>query len=148
MQAQVEKEGEKRKGELVGEVRAKLVTRTIKEITPFGVKMELNGEGLFSGNKLTGKHMETVVMMQHVDGTLDWENRTMVNTMEGEVELFVGHGKGKATGPTTIWGEGEVLCMTQAQRLASLNGQRFATEVTGDQATGEYQVKVTSKSSM
>lgn len=146
MQAQkVEKEGT---GEMVGEVRAKLVTRTIKDITPFGVKMEVNGEGLFSGNKLTGKHMETISMMQWGDGTFDWENRTMVTTMEGEVVLFVGSGMGKATGPTTVWGEGEALCMTQVPRLASLNGQRFRTEVAGDQATGDYQVKVSARNTM
>jgi len=145
MEAQVEKGGQDQKGELLGELRAKLVSRTIKDITPFGVKLEVNGEGLFSGNKFSGKQMETVVMNQYGDGTLEWENRSMINTMEGEVILFVGHGRGKATGPTTVWGEGEDLCMTQAPRLSSLNGQRFRTEVTGDQATGEYQVKVYTK---
>jgi hypothetical protein len=56
MQAHAEREGGQE--EMVGEVRAKLVTRTFKEITPFVVRMELNGEGLFSGNKINGKHME------------------------------------------------------------------------------------------
>ncbi|HYB03724.1 MAG TPA: hypothetical protein VED17_04635 [Nitrososphaerales archaeon] len=133
---------------MVGEVRAKLVSRTIKEITPHSVKLEVNGEGLFSGNKLNGKQMETVSLSQHGDGTLEWENKSILNTMEGEVVMFVGIGRGKTIGPTTIWGEGEAFCMTQAPRLASLNGQRFRTEVTADQATGEYQAKVSTKNPM
>jgi hypothetical protein len=141
MQSQKEVE-QKERGELFGEIRAKVVNRTIKELTPLGVKLEVNGEGGLTGKILNSKHLETITEFLKTDGTFEWDTKAIEMTMEGEVVVASARGTGKATGPTTIWGEGEGVYMTQSPRLASLNGQRVKVEVTGDQASGDYHVKI------
>jgi hypothetical protein len=144
MQSQKAAEEEISKGELIGEIRGKVVSRTIKELTPLGAKLELNAEGGLTGPKLNSKHLETVNEFLKTDGTFEWETKAMEMTMEGDVIVGSARGTGKPTGATTFWGEGEGLYMTQSTRLASFNGLRVKVEVTGDQATGEYVVKVRS----
>ena len=46
--------------EILGEIRGKTVSRTIKEITPLGVRLELNNEGRFVGGMYVADHIETV----------------------------------------------------------------------------------------
>jgi hypothetical protein len=143
MQSQeVEREGEKKEGELFGEIRARLVSRTIKEITPFGIKLESNGEGGLTGKQLSSQHMETVTVFQKTDGTLEWETKGIEMTGDGNMAVVNGRGTGKATGPTTIWGEGEAVYWTQSPSLSWLNGKKVYCEVTADQASREYNVKI------
>jgi hypothetical protein len=70
-QTEIGKTEEIGKGELVGEIRAKVVSRTIKELTLLGVKLEINGEGGLTGNKLNSKHLETVSEFLKSDGTFE-----------------------------------------------------------------------------
>jgi hypothetical protein len=130
------------KKELLGEARAKIVSQTIKELTPFGVKIETNGEGSLTGPHLNAKLIETINIFQKTDGTFEWEDKAIIATIEGETIITAGRGTGKATGPATFLGEGEGLLMTQSPRLASMNGKRVRTEVSGDRVTGEYHVKL------
>jgi hypothetical protein len=141
-QAQMGKKEDVGKGELIGEIRAKVVSRTIKELTPLGAKLELNGEGGLTGAKINTRHIETVNVFQKMDGTFDWDTKSLETTMEGDIVVGSARGSGKSTGPTTMWGEGEGLLMTQSPRLQWLNGQRTKVELTGDQASGDYQVKI------
>jgi hypothetical protein len=62
--------------------------------------------------------------------------------MDGDVLVASTRGSGKPTGPTSVWGDGEGLLMTQSRRLSLLNGLRVRVELTGDLATGDYQVKI------
>jgi hypothetical protein len=130
------------KKELLGEARAKIVSQTIKELTPLGVKIETNGEGSLTGPHLNAKLIETINIFQKTDGTFEWEDKAIIATIEGETIITAGRGTGKATGPATFLGEGEGLLMTQSPRLASMNGKRVRTEVSGDRVTGEYHVKL------
>ena len=141
---QAQKAEEIGKGELIGEVRAKIVSRTIKELTPLGAKLELNGEGGLTGPRLNSQHLETVNEFLKMDGTFEWDTKVIETTMDGDVVVGSTRGSGKPTGLTTIWGEGEGLFMTQSPKLSSLNGLRIRVELTGDQASGEYQVKIRS----
>ena len=141
-QAEMGKTEEVGKGELVGEIRAKIVSTTIKELTPLGVKLEYNGEGGLTGSKINSRHLETANVFQKMDGTFEWDTKAIETTMEGDVVVASVRGTGKNTGPTTVWGEGEGLFMTQSPRLSSLNGLRTKVEVSGDLATGDYQVKI------
>jgi hypothetical protein len=130
------------KGELIGEIRAKVVSTTIKELTPLGAKLQYNGEGGLTGAKINSRHLETADIFQKTDGTFEWETKAIESTMEGDMVVASVRGSGKFTGPTTLSGEGAGLFMTQSPRLAWLNGQNVKVEVTGNLASGDYQVKI------
>jgi hypothetical protein len=130
------------KGELIGEIRAKIVSTTIKELTPLGAKLELNGEGGLTGAKINTRHLETVNVFQKMDGTFEWDTKALDITMEGETLVDSIRGSGKSTGPTTMGGEGEGLFMTQSPKFSLLNGQRIKVELNGDRVSGDYQVKI------
>ncbi|MDA4123176.1 MAG: hypothetical protein OK456_08370 [Thaumarchaeota archaeon] len=118
----------------------KVLSRTIKEITPFGVRIELNLEGRVSGELYSAQHMETVSIFQKTDGTFENEARAIETTKDGDVLVISFKGTGKQTGLTTLWGEGEGIIMTQSKKLSKLNGAKIRTVVNADYATGEVQV--------
>ena len=130
-----------KKGELIGELRGKTVTTTIKEITPFGVRIASNGTGQFTG-KYTASQMDTVNVSLNRDGTSQYETKALQNTMEGDFVVVTSRGNGKSTGPTTVAFEGEVAFMTQSQKLAWLNTTKGWIEGMSNNATGEYQAKI------
>src|SRR5271155_1096065 len=105
------------KKEPMATTQEKVLSRTIKEITPFGVRIELNLEGRVSGELFTAQHMETVSLFQKTDGTFENEARAIETTKEGDVLVISFKGTGKQTGLTTLWGEGEGIIMTQSKRL-------------------------------
>ncbi|MDA4130619.1 MAG: hypothetical protein OK457_07600 [Thaumarchaeota archaeon] len=131
--------------EVLGEIRGKTVTRTIKDITPLGVRLELNNEGKFVGGKYTSDHIETVSVFQNLDGSFEWEAKGLDVTTEGDTFVTSGRGTGKATGPATIWAEGNLVYMTQAPKLAWLNTSKARAVVTANNQTGEFEIKVYSK---
>ena len=88
----------------MAQVQEKVLSRTIKEITPFGVRLELNLEGRVSGELYTAQHMETVTLFQKTDGTFESEARAIESTKEGDVLVISYRGTGKQTGLTTLWG--------------------------------------------
>ncbi len=129
-------------GELFGELREKITSRSITDITPLGVRLELNSEGKFAGGKFIATHMETVRVFQNLDGTLEWEVKALEATLEGDIVVLSGKGTGKVTGPTTLGAQGEVVYMTQSPRLSWLNGMKARVEVTSNNATGETETKI------
>ena len=133
------------KGQLVGQVQEKSTTRTVKEVTPFGVKLELNLEGQFAGGMYEAQHIETVSAHLKMDGAMDFEAKAIETTTQGEVLVYVARGTGKQTGPTTFSGEAESLIMTQAPRLAALNNTIVTVEITANPASGEVQLKIFKK---
>jgi hypothetical protein len=141
MQSQREEE-QMGKGELLGEIRAKIVSQTIKEFTPLGAKLEVNGEVGMIGPQLNAKLLETINVFQKMDGLMEWEDKAIFMTVEGDTLVASARGKGKVTGPTTFWGEAIGVLITQSPKLESLNRKKFTTEVTGDRATGEYHVNL------
>jgi hypothetical protein len=129
-------------GELLGEIRGKTVSRSIKDITPLGIRLELNNEGKFAGGKYVANHIETVNVFQNLNGSLQWETKALDMTTEGDTVVISARGTGKSTGPSTIWAEGEAVYMTQSPRLAWLNTTKARLEVTADNETGEFEIKV------
>src|SRR5579864_4873266 len=109
---------QKQTGELLGEIRGHIVSRSIKDITPSGVRFELINEAQFVGGKYTATHLETVNMFQKIDGTLTWESKAVETTAEGDFAAINGRGNGKLTGPTTLWAEGEFVYMSESPKLA------------------------------
>ncbi len=132
------------KRELIGELKEKRVTTTIDAITPTGIKFHSNFQGQFTG-KYNASHTETVEVDQRMDGTLEWKNKSMEFTTEGDVVVLTGEGKGKRTGPNTITYEGTSTMMTQSKRLASFNNTKVSVEGTLDNVTGENALKAYSK---
>ncbi len=128
------------KGSLLGESRTKVGPYTIKEITPFGLKIERNDSGQFTG-AYTANVMDSLTIFLKNDGTLDWEAKSLSYTKEGDLIVSHAHGTGRMSGPTSSTVEGEALLMTQSPKLSWLNNKKFRVEGTGDLATMEDRVK-------
>lgn len=140
MQTQVEKA----KGELIGEFHNKMVTTTVKELSPTGVRMEVNIEGEIKG-KINALSIDTTNLLFKPDGTYDYETKSVATTMEGDTIVLSGNGTGRSTGPMTASFEGEVHYMTQSPRLQWLNNTTARTEGTVDRMSREIQGKAYKK---
>ncbi len=131
------------KGSLLGEAHYKDTSRTIKEVTPFGIELEANQAGEFTGGTYNAVHNSTTRAIMKNDGTYEWESRGLQSTTEGDIIVGNGHGTGRMTGPKSTSDEGEVVFMTQSPRLSWLNNKKFRIETEGDMSTGEYHSKFT-----
>jgi hypothetical protein len=136
---------QKQTGELLGEIRGHIVSRSIKDITPLGVRFELINEAQFVGGKYTAAHLETVIMFQKIDGTLEWESKAVETTVEGDFVAINGRGNGKLSGPTSVRAEGDFVYMTRSPKLSWLNGTKSRLDVNADMKTGEFEIKVYSQ---
>ena len=132
------------KGELLLEVQGKTVSRTVKEITPHGVKMEINDEGQITG-KFNGGQINTVNVFLKPDGTNEWESKALANTREGDMVVISSRGTGHMSNPTTGAWQGEAVFMTQSPKLAWLNTTKGWIEGSGDMAQGTYKGKIYAK---
>jgi len=129
-----------KKAELIGEVRGKSVTTTIRDISPLGVSFSSNGTGQFTG-KYAASQMETVNVSLNTDGSSTYDTKAIQSTLEGDFIVISSRGIGKSTSPTTVAFEGEAVFMTQSKKLAWLNTSKGWIEGTTNNATGEYHVK-------
>ncbi len=132
------------KGELLLEIQGKTVSRTVKEITPHGVKMELNDEGQITG-KFNGNSLNTVNVFLKPDGTNEWESKGIQTTREGDMVVVSSRGTGHMSNPTTGSWQGEAVFMTQSPKLAWLNNTKGWIEGSGDMAQGTYKGKIFAK---
>lgn len=82
------------KGELLLELSGKTITRTIKEINLFGVRMEANDEGRITG-KYNASTMDTVNVFIKTDGSQEWEAKGIQATPEGDFITTWGRGTGR-----------------------------------------------------
>ena len=129
-----------KKGELIGELRGKTVTTTVKAISPFGVNLSSNGTGQFTG-KYAAAQTETIAVYLNRDGSIQYEVKAIQNTMDGDMVVLTSRGHGKSAGPTSVALEGEVVFMTQSTKLAWLNTTKGWAEGSFNNATGEYSAK-------
>ncbi len=136
----MESQSEKMKGELIAEFRGKSTTTTIKEISPSGVKIEINDTGQVTG-RYNAAHMETVSVSIKTDGSQEWHTKAIQSTPEGDLIVITGGGKGKPTGPNTSAWDGEIHFMTQSPRLSWLNNTKGWVEGSGNNITGEFHGK-------
>jgi hypothetical protein len=129
------------KGELIANISGKNAGTTIKDISNSGIHLEQNTVDQISG-KISGGGFSTVNIKQKTDGTSEFEQKGLMNTMEGDTIAAWGKGTGKQTGPTTATWEGEMHFMTQSPKLAWLNNTKGWMEGSGDQAAGTFQGKI------
>ena len=132
------------KGELLFEIQGKTLARTVKEITPHGVKLQMNNEGQSTG-KFSAGQVNTVDVFMKTDGTQEWESKGIGTTREGDFVAVSGRGTGRMANPTTGTWQGELVFMTQSPKLAWLNSTKGYIEGTGDMAQGTYSAKVYAK---
>lgn len=132
------------KGELLLDVQGKIVTRTVQEITPHGVRVQMNVEAQATG-KYNAGIINTITAFLKPDGTSEWESRAIHTTREGDFIIASGRGTGRSSGPGTSISQGEVAFMTQSPKLSWLNNTKGWVESTGDMAAGTIQAKVYSK---
>ncbi len=123
----------------------KAVSTTIKEVSPAGVRLEVNDRGEVKG-KYHAVHINTVNVLVKPDGTNEWESKAIETTKEGDMVVLWGSGKGPAAYLGADSWEGEVHYMTTSPRLAWLNNTTAWVEGTGNGATGECQGKVYARS--
>jgi hypothetical protein len=118
------------------EQHSKTVTTTIRDITPEGVKMEINYQGKVSG-KIAGMTTGTTTVVSKLDGSSTWEDKLMGMTEKGEMFVAWGKGTGKMTTPGKTTWEGESQAMSQSPDLHWLNNLKFKVSGTADFAKGE-----------
>jgi len=132
------------KGELLFEVAGRTVSRTIKEITPHGVALQMNDESQVTG-KVNANGINTINVFLKPDGTNDWEGKGILNTREGDMVVISSRGTGQMANPTTGTWTGESFFMTQSPRLSWLNNSKGWIEGSGDMASGTFRGKVYAK---
>ena len=132
------------KGELLLEVQGRIVTRTVKEITPHGVRLQSNLEGQATG-KYNASIINTMTMFLKTDGTNEWEAKAIHTTRDGDFIVVSGRGTGRMAGPGTGMSQGDVAFMTQSPKLSWLNNTKGWVESTADMAAGTFQAKLYAK---
>jgi hypothetical protein len=132
------------KGELLLEMQGKTVSRTIKEISPMGVRMQINDEGQATG-KFNANTINTVNVFLKTDGTNEWESKGLQTTKEGDMIVVSSRGTGRMANPTTGTWQGDAIFMTQSPKLAWLNNTKGWIEGSGDMAQGTYHGKIYAK---
>ena len=132
------------KEELIGELKEKTTTITIKDFTPAGVRAEYNQLGEITG-KINARHIETVTALFKPDGTVEYEGRGVSTTSDGETFLETSKGKGRTETPSKISFEGETSYQTASKKLAWLNGVKGRHEGTYNSDTGEASIKLYGK---
>lgn len=129
------------KQELLTETSEKATTVTIKEISQTGIKLQYNAQGMVKG-KYNGGHLQTVDVVQKIDGTFEYEARGIDSTTDGELIIMTGKGTGRQTSPTTTSFQGELSFMTQSNKFAWLNKAKGRVEGSTNQQTNEASFKV------
>ena len=69
------------RGELVYEYRGKATTLTVKEISPSGIQLEVNGKGELKG-KLNADSIDTTNALLKPDGTFEFDTKAIKITKE------------------------------------------------------------------
>ena len=122
--------------EQILEIKDKTVVTIIKEFTKDGAKIQFNSVGETKG-KYSARHIETVDVLQKMDGTSEWESRAMDVTSDGDVIMLSGKGVGNMASF-----QGELSLMTMSKKLAWLNSTKAWVEGASDMKSNEATMKV------
>lgn len=130
------------KKELLAEIKDKFTSVIIQEFTANGAKIQFNAAGEVRG-KYSGSHMETVDVLQKMDGTNEFVVRAIETTKNGDVIMISGKGTGKQEmGSTVVMIKGECTYMTMSPELSWLNNKRALIEGISDLKSGEEDLKI------
>ena len=124
------------KKEMLAEIKEKTVVVIIKEFSQDGAMIQYNSSGEAKG-KYHANHVETTDVKVKMDGTNEWESRSMETTKEGDVIMIWGKGTGQQSSFM-----GEVTYMTNSPRLSWLNNTKAKVEGVIDLKSNEATIKV------
>src|SRR5216684_4038130 len=128
------------KEELLLESKAKNTTRTIKDFSPAGIRLENNLEG-----EANATYYATIDALVKPDGTIDYETRQIHTTDDGDTVLVDFTGKSIRESPTHNRFVGENTFQTSSKKLAWLNGIKSRHEGEYNPVTGEQNLRVYAK---
>jgi PKD repeat protein len=132
------------KEEFLLELKAKNTTRTVKDFSPAGIRLEDNFEGESKGI-YNAKHYGTINALIKPDGTNEYEVRQIDTTSDGDTVLLYFKGKSIRENPTYNRFVGENTFQTSSKKLAWLNGIKARHEGTYNPVTGEENLRVYGK---
>ena len=132
------------KEELLLELRGKNTTRTIKDFSPEGIKLENNLEGESKG-VYNATFYATINLLVKPDRTIDYEVRQIDTTSDGETILLYFRGKSIIESPTHNRFEGEITFQTSSKKFAWLNGIKARHEGEYNPVKGENNFRVYGK---
>src|SRR2546425_3488073 len=132
------------KEELIGELKEKTTTITVKDFSPAGIRIEYNSEGEVIG-RYSARHIETASVLVKPDGTSEYEARGIDTTNDGDTILITAKGRGWVETPTKSRFEGEDTFQTASKKLAWLNTVKGRHEGTFNPATGEVSIRLYGK---
>jgi hypothetical protein len=130
--------------ELLLELKGKNTTRTIKDFSPEGVRLENNLEGESKG-VYNASFYGTINLLSKPDRTIDYEVRQIDTTSDGETVLLYYKGKSIIDSPTHNHFAGETTFQTQSKKLGWLNGIKARVEGEYDPVKGENTFRVYGK---
>src|SRR5579862_7532434 len=102
------------KEELLLESKGKNTTRTIKDFSPAGMRLENNLEGESKG-VYNATFYATINLLAKPDRTIDYELRQIDTTSDGETVLLYYKGKSIIDSPTHNHFGGETTFQTQSK---------------------------------
>lgn len=129
------------KGEYLVEVKQKMTAIITKEFSKDGVKIRSNAMGKVAG-KYTGRHLETIDILQKKDGSNQWESRIIERTKEGDTVMIMAKGTGKQKSPSILDFQEEGTMMTESKKLGALNSTKCWIEGTNDLENNRATFKV------
>jgi hypothetical protein len=132
------------KEELLGELKGKTTSITVKDFTPTGARLEYNFQGEIKG-RINGRAISTVTVLFKPDGTSEYETRAIYASSEGDTILVTSNGHSRRENPTTSRLEGKDTYQTLSKRLAWLNDTKGRQEGTYNPVTGEGLLKLYGK---
>jgi len=121
---------------MLAEIKEKTNVIIIKEFSQDGAMLQYNSVGEAKG-KYHANHVETTDVKMKMDGTNEWESRSMEMTKEGDMIMTWGKGTGQQTGFM-----GEITYMTNSPRLSWLNNTKAKVEGMIDMKNNEATIKV------
>jgi hypothetical protein len=129
------------KEELLLELKAKNTTRTVKDFSPEGIRLEDNLEGESKG-VYNASFYGTINLLAKPDGTIDYEVRQIDTTSDGDTVLLYFKGKSIIESPTHNKFVGENTFQTSSKKLAWLNGIKARHEGEYNPVAGENNFRV------
>ena len=130
--------------ELLLELKSKNTTRSIKDFSPEGIRLESNLEGEAKG-VYNATFYATITMLVKPDRTIDYEVRQIHTTSDGDTVLVYYKGSSIIESPTHNKFVGETTFQTSSKKLAWLNGMKARHEGEYNPVAGENDFRVYGK---
>jgi len=130
--------------ELLLELKGKNTTRTIKDFSPAGIRLEDNLEGESKG-VYNASFYGTINLLAKPDRTIEYEVRQIDTTSDGDSILLYYKGKSFIESSSHNRFVGDTTFQTSSNKLAWLNGIKARVEGEYNPVTGENTFRIYGK---